>query len=240
MIHLIVNADDFGLSPGVNEGIVQAHACGIVTSASLMVWQPAAEAAAAQARAHPALGLGLHVDLGEWRFAAGQWLPVYERVPPLDAAAVEAEVLRQLDRFRALLGRDPDHFDSHQHVHQREPLRTLLQSLARRLDLPLRGAGRLSFCGDFYGQTVGGDPLPDFITVPTLLRVLDTLPHGVVELGCHPGLVGDDELAHTSYRHARNDEVLTLCHPQVRERLGRGDITLCTYAQAVVAAGGAW
>ena len=50
--YLIVNADDFGLSPGVNRGVVQAHERGIVTSASLMVRQPAAGAAAACARAH--------------------------------------------------------------------------------------------------------------------------------------------------------------------------------------------
>ena len=46
---LVVNADDFGLSPGVNAGIAQAHRWGIVTSASLMVWQPAAAHAAALA-----------------------------------------------------------------------------------------------------------------------------------------------------------------------------------------------
>lgn len=46
--HLVVNADDFGLSPGVNRGVIEAHEAGIVTSASLMVrWPGAAEAAAA-------------------------------------------------------------------------------------------------------------------------------------------------------------------------------------------------
>lgn len=240
MVHLIVNADDFGLSDGVNEGIAETHEHGIVTSASLMVLQPAAEAAAAYARAHPALGVGLHVDLGEWRLVDNQWQPLYERVLPSDAAAVEAEVLRQLERFRALLGRDPDHFDSHQHVHQREPLRTLLQTMARKLDLPLRGAGRMQFCGDFYGQTVTGEPLPGHITVPALLGLFDRLPQGAVELACHPGHIADDALAGTAYRLARNTEVATLCDRRVRERLRRGDIALSSYAQAVAGAGGAW
>ena len=44
--HLIVNADDFGYSRGVNRGIIEAHERGIVTSASLMVKQPASEEAA--------------------------------------------------------------------------------------------------------------------------------------------------------------------------------------------------
>jgi len=63
---LIVNADDFGLSDGVNRGIVEAHERGIVTSASLMVWHDAARAAAAYARGRPQLDVGVHLDLGEW------------------------------------------------------------------------------------------------------------------------------------------------------------------------------
>jgi hopanoid biosynthesis associated protein HpnK len=57
---LIVNADDFGLSPEVNAGIVRAHRDGILRSASLMVAEPAASAAAEMARDNPALDVGLH------------------------------------------------------------------------------------------------------------------------------------------------------------------------------------
>src|SRR3954452_16947488 len=63
--HLIVNADDLGLSDGVNRGIFCAHENGIVTSASLMVRQPAAKEATRSARRFPDLGIGLHFDLGE-------------------------------------------------------------------------------------------------------------------------------------------------------------------------------
>jgi predicted glycoside hydrolase/deacetylase ChbG (UPF0249 family) len=112
--------------------------------------------------------------------------------------------------------------------------------MARKLDLPLRGAGRMQFCGDFYGQTAAGEPLPGHITVPALLGLFDRLPQGAVELACHPGHVADDALAGTAYRLARNTEVATLCDPRVRERLRRGDIALCSYAQAVAGAGGAW
>ena len=48
---LIVNADDFGQSPGVNAGVIEAHERGIVTSASMMVCWPAAAGAADYARA---------------------------------------------------------------------------------------------------------------------------------------------------------------------------------------------
>lgn len=60
---LIVNGDDFGLSAGINEGIAAAHEKGILASTSLMVRWPAA--AAAYARTHPELSIGLHLDLGQ-------------------------------------------------------------------------------------------------------------------------------------------------------------------------------
>lgn len=56
--YLIVNANDFGQSAGVNQGIITAHEQGIVTSASLMVRWPAAVEATAYGRAHPEFSLG--------------------------------------------------------------------------------------------------------------------------------------------------------------------------------------
>src|SRR5262245_43062710 len=109
----IVNADDFGQSAGINRGIAQAHERGIVTSASLMVRWEAASAAAAYARAHPRLSVGLHVDLGESIYRGGEWITLYERVDREDARAVEAEIRVQVSLCRELLGRDPTHLDSH-------------------------------------------------------------------------------------------------------------------------------
>src|SRR3954468_23808 len=59
---LIVNADDSGRSPGINRGVIEAHARGIVTSTTLMVNLPWSEGAAALARTVPALDLGLHLS----------------------------------------------------------------------------------------------------------------------------------------------------------------------------------
>src|SRR2546426_8473794 len=78
--YLIVNADDFGRSAGVNRGIIRAHQHGIVTSASLMVRWPAAAAAAEYARRHSRLSVGLHLDLGEWVYGSSNWTVLYQVV----------------------------------------------------------------------------------------------------------------------------------------------------------------
>src|SRR6266542_5485700 len=104
---LVVNADDFGQSAGINRGVIETYERGIVTSASLMVRWPAAEAAAAYSRAHPDLSLGLHVDLRELAYRDGRWEPLYE----VDGDP-EEEISRQLARFRELVGREPTHLDS--------------------------------------------------------------------------------------------------------------------------------
>jgi predicted glycoside hydrolase/deacetylase ChbG (UPF0249 family) len=205
---LIVNADDFGYSPGVNRGIIAAHEQGVVTSASLMVRWPDAAGAATYARQHPEFSVGLHVDLGEWACVDGRWMPRYEVVSLDDGPAVTAEVARQLTAFRRLTGQDPTHLDSHQHVHRTATergatVRSALLELARELSVPLRGCTTtIYYCGAFYGQTPEGVPRPGAISVEALLAILDSLPSAVTELGCHPVDAADVET--------------TLCDPRVR------------------------
>jgi chitin disaccharide deacetylase len=225
--YLIVNADDFGQSCGVNRGIVKAHRGGIVTSASLMVrWQAASEAAA-YAREHPSLSLGLHVDLGERVFRAGEWVPMYTVVSLQDPTAIGDEISRQLDTFRDLMGRDPTHLDSHQHVHLREPVHTLLIEVARQLDIPLRHCSpEVCYRGSFYGQTAEGTPLPDVISVDGLIHILETLPTGYTELGCHPA---DGCDLNTMYRHERLEELRVLCDARVHTAIETMEIKLCSF-----------
>jgi predicted glycoside hydrolase/deacetylase ChbG (UPF0249 family) len=225
---LIVNADDFGQSPGVNRGIIEAHERGIVTSASLMVRWAAAAEAAVYGRDHPALSLGLHVDLGEWEYRQGDWLPLYEVVPVEQGEAIKTEAAKQLAAFRRLAGKDPTHIDSHQHVHQREPARSVLADIARKLGVPLRHfSPRVHYCGDFYGQTAEGHPFPHAITLVGLREILEALPSGVTELGCHPGYANELD---TMYRNEREQETRVLCDPQIREALDSLDIELVSFA----------
>src|SRR6266404_2960234 len=129
MKYLIVNADDFGASRGINRGIIDAHYKGIVTSASLLVTTPWSREAASLGRAASQLSVGLHVDLGPLR---------NERVQD-QRPRVRDELRGQFIRFRELMGHKPTHLDSHYNVHRDPALLLLFVELARDYNLPLRG-----------------------------------------------------------------------------------------------------
>jgi len=225
--YLIVNADDFGLSAGVNRGIIECAERGILTSASLMVRPPAAAEAAAYTKQDRNMSIGLHVDLGEWVLRNGQWELLYKVIDTEDANAVENEIIGQIEKFRRLAGQNPSHLDSHQHVHRNEPARSIMLKLAHELNTPLRECNsRVRYCGDFYGQGAEGEHLPEAITVANLKQILISLPEGITELGCHPGY--DDGLQ-TPYRLERAEEVRVLCDPAIRACLNDMQIVLRSY-----------
>lgn len=224
---LIVNADDFGLSPGVNAGILRTHEHGIVSSASLMVRGSAAREAAKYARSAPALSVGLHIDLCEWEFRNGEWASRYQVVPLDNATAVREEIRRQLDAFIALTGRLPTHLDSHQHVHRREPIRSTVMEAAQELKIPVRGfADGIAYCGDFYGQTAEGEPFPDGISTKRLISLLDRLQPGITEVSCHPG---DARALDSIYRLERELEADVLCDPRIKAAIHEREIELISF-----------
>ena len=225
--YLIVNADDFGHSSAINRGVIHAHDHGIVTSASLMVRWPAAVEAAECARNRPGLSLGLHVDFGEWTYKDENWTPVYNVVPLDEVTELRREALRQIAVFRNLTGRDPDHIDSHQHVHFREPARSVVLEAALELRAPVRDCTpEIRYCGRFYGQTAEGSPYAGGITSDALIEILTQLPQGVTELACHPG---EGEVPNTTYTGERAIEVKTLCDARVRSALIEMGIELCGF-----------
>jgi predicted glycoside hydrolase/deacetylase ChbG (UPF0249 family) len=225
---VIVNADDFGQSVGINRGIVEAHERGIVTSASLMARGDAAWSAAAYARARPQLSVGLHIDLGESVFRDGEWVPVYERVNRQDLRELETEIRAQLSICRELLGHDPTHLDSHQHVHMEEPVRSIVDGIGHELGVPVRHCSSdLCYDGRFYGQTGTGDPWPENISAARLMEFLRDLPDGVTEMSCHPGY--PDDLV-TMYGAEREIELYALCDPGVRRVMDEQGIELIAFS----------
>jgi len=225
--YLIVNADDFGRSAGVNRGIIRAHQDGIVPSASLMLRWPPAAAAAEYARRHSRLSVGLHLDLGEWVYGNSNWTFLYQVVALDDLFTVRQEVARQLATFRKLMGREPSHIDSHQHVHRNEPVRTAALEAALQFSIPLRECSAdVQYCGRFYGQTAEGCAYPEWISVEALISLLAELPPGITEIGCHPGEGQDLD---TVYLTEREQEVKVLCDPRIHSALGELGICLCSF-----------
>jgi predicted glycoside hydrolase/deacetylase ChbG (UPF0249 family) len=232
-VRLIVNADDFGQTAGINAGVARCHEHGILTSASLMVRWPHAAAAVEYATRHAALSVGLHVDLGEWISENGEWRPLYSVVDPADVAAVSTEILRQLATFRRLMGTDPTHLDSHQHVHTSPPAERIVRELGAALGIPVRQRGPIRYVGAFYGQDHRGAPLPAQVSTAHLVALIENLGPGTTELSCHPGLAHD---AVGMYVAEREREVEALCDPAVRLAVEARGVALISFRD--VATGG--
>jgi chitin disaccharide deacetylase len=208
MRYLVVNADDFGACAGVNRGVIEAHRRGVVTSASLMVTRPGAEEAAAVARDHRLLSVGLHACVDA----------------ESDPSAVSRSLEAQLERFLDLLGRPPTHLDSHHHVHVQPPLVDVFREVAERLAIPLRACSGVRYCSRFYGRW-GGKSHPEQLSVSALVSILDDeVGFGVTELGCHPGY--PDPALISSYHAERYLELQTLCNGRIRRFLDRQGIRL--------------
>jgi len=129
---LVINADDLGFAPGVNRGILEAHAAGTVSSASMMVAAPAFGDAVERVHSEaPNLGVGLHLDLvagkpltsapsltdpATGRFHALEALARRALAGQVEAADVRRETEAQLEALTAA-GIKPTHIDSHRHAH---------------------------------------------------------------------------------------------------------------------------
>ncbi len=222
---LIFNADDFGASEGINRAILDCHERGVVTSASLMVTAEAAEEAAAISRENPDLSVGLHWDVwGE----TGREFDIY------DVPAVREEFVRQIERFRELMGRDPTHVDSHQHPHREEHLMPVFKEMVEPLGVPLRCDGRVHYVGGFYAQWEWKVTNLEYVSVPFLQKLLreETRP-GWTEFGCHPGYrsPGFDSI----YLDEREVEVTSLTDPRIRETIDELGLRLASYSDWALA-----
>lgn len=224
---LIVNADDFGQSEGINKGIIHAFENGILTSASLMVRYAHAKHAAQYANENN-LDLGLHVDLGEWILKDGNWITVYEVVPQENIELVKEEIHKQLDSFIQITGKKPTHIDSHQHVHKQQSIQPLFLEIARDLNITLRRCSdKVNYCGGFYGQNSDGSPNHHSIGVGNLIDLIATLPTGITEVACHPGL---EVTIQTMYKIEREIEVNSLCSLEAQEAITRLKVELVSFA----------
>lgn len=214
---VIVNADDFGLHPAINEGIERGHRGGLVTSASLMPLGPACDDAVRRARALPTLDLGLHFTLvGAPGLPSGPGAFFTASLRGRFPARVLADTLRrQLDALRTH-GLPLSHIDSHQHLHAFPPVmravcrvaaeygilgirlpldgptRTPVGPARRAQAAALRASSRLSrhhiaAYGLRTTDHFAGMAVSGHLTPQTLAAYLSNAQSGTTEIVCHPG-----------------------------------------------------
>jgi len=240
---LIVNADDFGRTSGVNRGIVESHVRGIVTSTTLMVAYPAATEATRLAAENPRLAVGLHLALtGGPSVLSARQIPSLAdssgRLPAkpegLSGATpqdVLAEARAQLKRFREIMGRPPTHLDSHHHSQRVPAVLEALVTLAWETGVPVRSVS-LEIKTRFKREGVSTTDrfVESFYeagaTLEGLLRILAGLDFGTTELMCHPGVVDDELSAGSGYTEARTRELEVLTHAEARHAIQAAGIRL--------------
>jgi hypothetical protein len=253
-VRLIVSADDFGGSAGVNEAVERSHRSGILGWASLMVEGPAVEEAVRIARSNPGLGVGVHLELCSG--SAPAWgLSAFLR----RGRGLEEEIERQV-RLCLSYGITPTHLDSHLNVHVHPTVFPLVAAAARRHGIPrvrltggetgLRArfggpgtAGAMAL-GCVFGalrawlkrSVPAGVVAPDrtlgllrsgMMTEDYLLWVIPRLPCGLTEAYLHPTT---DPRAAAEDRptpsHHSFAEFQALTSPRVRECLQRCGVRL--------------
>lgn len=239
---LIVNADDFGLTRGVNLGIIESFQQGIVRSTTLMVGMPAERHAAEQAKLNPGLKVGIHL-----RLTAGK--PMADNVPTLldpmsmlqnqsqfwdnqsmSSEEIERELRAQIEHFLNL-GVELSHMDGHHHCHRHALVAPIARKLADEYKVPLRPENEmtqykgksLGFSDKFYGDNLTSESLLEIVR-QYLGRVQ------VLELMAHPALIDEPLLEASGYATARTRELAILTDPSLLEALGGMSVTISDYS----------
>jgi chitin disaccharide deacetylase len=206
MKNLIVNADDFGYSYGINKGIIEAHVDGIVTATSVMVDSIAAHEAA-DLKKYPELSVGLHFFVTEFE---EEW--------------VRAELARQTQKFIDILNVEPDHINTHKIFTTEGLLKEILLEYAKNHGIPLRRHSPAKFIGSYFGPHADGD-----VSVAQFKNAIDQATDEYNEIMCHVGF-SDDYLRETSsYNDMREQELATICSAEVKQYLLENEIQLCNW-----------
>lgn len=240
MWRLFINADDFGLTDGVSEGIVAAMAAGLVGGTTAMVCPDGSQTRLA--RLGPALAgrVGLHLQLTGGRPCLppgdvpslvgpdGAFPRKKMAVGRVDPDEVRREWRAQLARLRAC-GIEPSHLDAHHHIHKRPDVFPLFLELAAELGLPARavsddmrralgaaGVPHAAIClTDWFGQEPSRERFVALVEAATA-----GLPDGaVIEVMTHPGRCDAALAAISTYGAGRETELAVLGDPALAEAL---------------------
>lgn len=183
---LIINADDFGMTPGITEGLIQAFHDGVLTSASAIINLPGAPERIARARNQdPRLSLGLHANISHGKpvlapervptlvDGEGCFYPIQqliERLPAVSLAELDAEIRAQASLLMEC-GGPFDHIDDHQMaLSMYLPFYTVVINLAREYGVPVRQPAFHRFARVRLPKPAGANPEAIKMVVGLLLR----------------------------------------------------------------------
>jgi len=246
---LIFNADDFGLSKGVNLGIIEAHQNGPVKSTTLMASGMAFEHAVALAKEHPGLQVGIHLTLTVLGSVGGIYktltneagffsplaiLTARANAGELDLAEVEAEYEAQIQKVLAA-GIVPTHFDSHHHTHFLPGIFDVFLKMAEkygitRVRMPhpnfLEGKTKTirttdHFTDGFYGEGA---------TLENLKQIITHAPRTSLEIMLHPAYVDSTLYKTSSYLLPRIWELDILTGEELKMFLAGGDYQIAAFS----------
>jgi len=255
---LIVNADDFGFTRDVNQGIVEAHREGILTATTLMATGPAFEDAVRLASENPSLDVGCHLVLVGVPPYPATVAKLIEAVT-LKRIKVYDELARQVQRI-ADAGLAPTHLDTHKHTHLLPPVLDAVARISekfgirwvrRPFDFPLQATGVnwkkravsgalgvvrrrfekvLTRHGCRSTDHFAGFQITGKYDAMALARLIRALPEGSTEFMCHPGRCGAELLAaRTRLKQSRDEELQALTSSEVRTALEEARVSLVSY-----------
>lgn len=236
MTQLIINADDFGYSTGINMGIVHAHQRGILTSTTIMAGMPGFEEAVELAKENPKLGVGVHLTLtcgsplrNDVPTLTGDGstfhnLSFYEKEFSVDLDEVYKEWKTQIELVIDS-GIKPTHLDSHHHVNVIDPLTTIFIKLAKEFNLPVRNNFEvpegLSTTGSFVTYFDSAGYNKEIWRAMEVKNLLQTIQQNTsTEIMCHPAYVDKFLLENSSFNVKRTivlDELLDSRYPEILE-----------------------
>ncbi|MGI6700254.1 MAG: carbohydrate deacetylase [Christensenellales bacterium] len=239
---LIVNADDFGLTDGVTQGILDAMNRGIVTSTTMMVNMPGTQSAATIARENPNIAVGLHVNIslgsplsnGPSLTENGLFLKpsALSSDNRYDEEELYQEMRAQYHCFVELIGRRPTHVDSHLYAHQKlTKANCAIRRLAEEEKLPVRDMAtsrysRTYFEGNF--KVKPGETQED-LKEKCLHLIKSLLGYPVAELMVHPAFPDEWLLNNSSYNTQRSMEHAVLTDPDICQYISKAAVTLATF-----------
>jgi len=237
---LIVNADDFGFTRDVNQGIIEAHREGILTATTLMATGVAFDDAVRLAKENPSLDIGCHLVLvGAPPFPATVVQLV--RAVALGRIRIYDELAAQVRRVKGS-GLRPSHLDTHKHTHLLPPVLDAVARISEDFKIPwvrrpfprvLRGRfervlARHGCCStDFFA----GFRMTGRFEVSSLVSLIRSLPEGSTEFMCHPGRCGEElRSAQTRLKESREQELQVLKAAEVRAALREAGVQLVSYS----------